>query len=126
MSERVEGPSGDMRRFGDFLIASILIALCLPLMAIVAVAIRLESPGPVLSRRVRLTFAGRRIEILSFRTTVHEPLDASYRGLRQITRVGGLLRFTRIDALPQLLNVLRGDMTLLGSGQINPDILDSQ
>jgi lipopolysaccharide/colanic/teichoic acid biosynthesis glycosyltransferase len=118
----------EIKRFGDILAACILIAFCLPLMAIVAVAIKLESPGPVCSRRARLTFSGRRIEILSFRTTVHEPLDASYGGLRheQITRVGGSLRFTRIDALPQLLNVLRGEMTLFGSGQISPDILDSQ
>lgn len=129
MSERVEGWSADnMTRFGDLLIACILIALCLPLMAIVAVAIRLESPGPAFSRRARLTFSGRQIEILFFRTTAHEPLDASYGGSRhgQMTQVGGVLRFTRIDALPQLLNVLRGEMTLFGSGRISPDILDSQ
>ena len=87
-----------MRRSGDFLIACVLLALTLPLILMTAVAIRLESPGPVLARRTRIGARGRPFQMLSFRTTAQTS--------------GHFLRSTRIDALPQLVNVLRGEMTL--------------
>jgi lipopolysaccharide/colanic/teichoic acid biosynthesis glycosyltransferase len=111
-----------MKHIADLALACVLIALTLPLMAIVALAIKLDSPGPVFSRRKRLGLGGRRIRALKFRTTMHDP----QRTLPQpapLTRVGWLLRYTRIDDLPQLVNVLRGEMSLVGTGCERPDFL---
>lgn len=99
-----------MKRFTDLLIAAILIVLTLPLMVIFAVAIKLESPGPIFSRRSQLSPAGRRFELLSFRTTSHR----EWRAVPRRTRIGWFLHFTRIEDLPQLANVLRGDLTFTG------------
>ena len=111
-----------MKRIGDLVIACALIAFTLPLMAIVALAIKLDSPGPVFSRRERLGLGGRQIRALKFRTTVHDP----QRTLRQdarLTRVGWYLRCARIDDLPQLVNVVRGEMSLVGTDRERPDFL---
>jgi len=99
-----------MKRFADLLIAVILIVWTLPLMVIVALAIKLESPGPVLSRRSKLNRNGRRFELLRFRTTSHRAWSAVPRR----TRIGWFLHYTRIEDLPQLVNVLRGDLTFIG------------
>ena len=102
----------------DILIAAALIAITLPLVAFVALAIKLDSAGPVFSRNPRLGRDGRYFFALKFRTTVHDPGQASWpvwywdRAARE-TRVGQLLRYTRIDDVPQLINVLRGEMKLL-------------
>ena len=111
-----------MRRSGDCLIACVLLALTLPLMLITAVAIRLESAGPVLERRTRIGAGGRQFQMLSFRTTaqragqippVWQPaLRDKVVPLLSATRLGHFLRSTRIDALPQLINVLQGEMSL--------------
>lgn len=105
-----------MQRVIDILIACALVALTLPLMAIVALAIKLESAGPVLIRSNRRV-AGRRIEVLTFRTTARR--SGGDRAMSQsgaLTRIGSLLCYTRIENLPQLACVLRGDLTLFGSG----------
>ncbi len=91
-------------------------------MAIVAVAIKIESPGPVLHRQYRLILGGRRIELLKFRTTLHQPQNAMPMGQgAPLTKVGWFLRDTGIEGLPQLINVLRGDLTLIGDGGNGPD-----
>jgi lipopolysaccharide/colanic/teichoic acid biosynthesis glycosyltransferase len=102
--------TGQMRRSGDCLIACVLLALTLPLMLITAVAIRLESTGPVLERRTRIGAGGRQFQMLSFRTTAQRA--GQIRPVWQATQLGHFLRSTRIDALPQLINVLRGEMSL--------------
>ena len=99
-----------MRRSGDRFIACVLLALTLPLMLITAVAIRLESAGPVLERRTRIGAGGRQFQMLSFRTTAQRA--GQIRPVWQATQLGHFLRSTRIDALPQLINVLRGEMSL--------------
>jgi lipopolysaccharide/colanic/teichoic acid biosynthesis glycosyltransferase len=99
-----------MTRFAECLIACILLALTLPLMIIVAGAIKLEGSGPVLERRERLGSGGRRFQMLSFRTTALRP--GELRSTWQTTQVGQFLRHTRIDALPQLFNVLRGGVRI--------------
>jgi lipopolysaccharide/colanic/teichoic acid biosynthesis glycosyltransferase len=105
------------KRIVDLALACALIALTLPLMAIIALAIKLDSPGPVFSCQERLSFGGRRVRILRFRTTVHKPHDAVPIRVHDahVTRVGRFLRYTRIDDLPQLVNVLRGEMSLVGA-----------
>ncbi len=111
-----------MKRIGDLVIACTLIALILPLMTIVVMAIRLDSPGPVFSRHNRRGLGGRQISALKFRTTVHNPRRTRRRGA-QVTRVGWLLRYTHIDDLPQLVNVVRGEMSLVGISRERPDFL---
>ena len=114
LNERVgfwrQSSTGHMRRSGDLLIACVLVTLTLPLMLITVVAIRFESPGPVLERRTRIGAGGRQFQMLSFRTTARTP--GQIRPIWQPTPVGHFLRSTRIEALPQLFNVLRGEMSL--------------
>jgi lipopolysaccharide/colanic/teichoic acid biosynthesis glycosyltransferase len=113
-------------RLADLLIAWLLIAFTLPLMMIVALAIKCESSGPVFNRQERIGRGGRRFMLLAFRTTVHRPEYASYRLHRsETTRVGRFLRYTRIDTLPQLMNVLRGEMTVIGTGAERFEFLDA-
>lgn len=113
-------------RFGDFVAACVLIAFTLPLMTIVAIAIKFESPGPVFERTPRIGSGGRRFEMRSFRTTAHgvEDRGLKWRRAAQMTRLGPYLRYTRIDALPQLINVLRGEMSIIDTGAYTPSFLD--
>lgn len=106
------------RRALDVLLAAPALVLALPTALVIALAIRLDSPGPVLFRQARVGQGGRLFDILKFRTMRHQPQDA---GLAltvgedsRITRLGRVLRRTRLDELPQLLNVLKGDMALVG------------
>jgi lipopolysaccharide/colanic/teichoic acid biosynthesis glycosyltransferase len=94
-------------------------------MAVVAIAIKLESPGPVFIYERRLTRSGRRITLLKFR--VHYlPRSGSYRvWRREPTQIGKFLVATRTCYLPQLLNVLRGEMSFVGADADRPDLLDS-
>ena len=89
-----------------------------PLLAVVALAIRLDSRGPVLFRQRRGGTRGQSFEILKFRSmTVLEDGDTiahAKRGDRRVTKVGAFLRKSSIDELPQLINVLRGEMSLVG------------
>jgi putative colanic acid biosysnthesis UDP-glucose lipid carrier transferase len=114
------------RRLGDFVAACALIASTLPLMAIVAIAIKLESPGPVFERRQCVGIGGRRFDALSFRTTLHavEDADLAWHRAPQMTRVGSYLRYTSIDDLPRLFNVLRGEMSIIDSGAYSPSFLN--
>ncbi len=101
----------------DRLGALALLLLLSPLLLLVAIAIRLDSPGPVLFRQQRHGGLGNIIEVYKFRTMRHAP-GAGYRqatrGDPRVTRLGSFLRRTSIDELPQLFNVLRGDMSLVG------------
>jgi lipopolysaccharide/colanic/teichoic acid biosynthesis glycosyltransferase len=114
-----------VRRLGDFVAACALIAFTLPLMAIIAIAIKFESPGPVFERQQCVGIGGRRFDALSFRTTLHAVDDGDLAWHRAPqTRVGPYLRYTRIDALPQLFNVLRGEMSIIDSVAYSPSFLN--
>jgi Undecaprenyl-phosphate glucose phosphotransferase len=106
------------KRVMDILVSGLALTFFLPVMVLTAIAIKLDSPGPVIFRQSRKGFNGRHFVIFKFRTmTVQEDgpsiLQAS-RGDSRITSIGQLLRSSSIDELPQLLNVLRGDMSLVG------------
>lgn len=106
------------KRLFDLLLSSIgLAVLALPL-ALVALAIRLDSPGPVFYRQVRVGLRGREFRIHKFRTMAHDPGDRGPQltvGLdARITRVGAVLRRTKVDELAQLFDVLEGTMSLVG------------
>ena len=99
--------------------AGVGLALAAPALAAAALAIMLEDGGPVLYRQRRVGLDGREFELLKLRTMVvgAERIGAGYavdRGDARITRVGRLLRRLSLDELPQLVNVLRGDMSLIG------------
>ena len=108
-----------MRRVGDLLIAGVLILFTIPFMAISALAIKWDSFGPVLYKQERVGLNGRRFMLLKFRSMVVDaepdgrPVWAAERDAR-ITRVGRFIRRARIDELPQLFNVLCGDMSMVG------------
>ncbi len=101
-----------LKRALEVLLSILLLILLTPVLGIVAILIRLDSPGPVLFRQTRLGRWGVPFDILKFRTmTVLENGDhivQATRGDLRITRVGSFLRRTSIDELPQLVNVLRG------------------
>jgi lipopolysaccharide/colanic/teichoic acid biosynthesis glycosyltransferase len=104
-------------RGADLLLASALILFTLPLAALVGVAIKLDSAGPIFSRELRRGRDARPYSLLKFRTTISSGTSVSgsiWQGGEQVARVGVFLRYTRIEELPQLLNVLRGEMTLIG------------
>ena len=101
---------------GDVLIGCALFAITLPLFALLTSAIKLDSPGPVYCRNPRLGCAGSSFYLLKFRTTNHDPQPISGRSARE-TRVGRLLRYTRIDELPQIINLARGEIRLIGTAR---------
>jgi len=106
------------KRAFDILVSVAGLIVLLPLLLLVATAIKLDSSGPVFFRQWRVGRKFRRFGIYKFRTMIDDAFD---RGLpitvgrdSRITRVGKILRKTKIDELPQLLNVLKGDMSLVG------------
>ena len=103
----------------DRVLAALMLLAAAPVMILAAVAIRLDSPGPIFFRQQRFGFNNRPIPVLKFRSMYVDRGDASgaqrtVRGDPRVTRVGRFLRRTSIDELPQLLNVLRGEMSLVG------------
>ena len=123
------------KRLLDIVVAAVTLAVLLPLLAVVALLIRLESPGPVIYRQERVGKNGRRFRIFKFRTMVQDAHEQEAR-LRQecsadprfvkiacdprVTRLGRILRKTSIDELPQLWNVLHGEMSLVGPRPSQP------
>jgi polysaccharide biosynthesis protein PslA len=107
------------KRLLDVVIAVLVLAAFSLVMLIAALAIRLDSPGPILFRQRRTGFANAGFEVLKFRTMHdHAPdlgrLRQTTRCDPRVTRVGALLRRWSLDELPQLFNVLRGDMSMVG------------
>ena len=104
----------------DIVLTSVLTILLLPVLACIALAIKLDSPGPVLFRQRRHGFRNGEFDIYKFRTMYYTPiqpsgaLEQTLRGDPRITRVGRLLRKTSLDELPQVFNVLGGSMSLVG------------
>jgi putative colanic acid biosynthesis UDP-glucose lipid carrier transferase len=107
-----------VKRMADILISASAIVLLLPLFALVAIAIKLDSRGPVIFKQRRNGFDANQFVIYKFRTmTVLEDgpeIAQACPGDKRVTRIGKLLRSSSIDELPQLLNVLEGDMSIVG------------
>ena len=108
-----------VKRLIDVVIAGTALVILAPLLLVVALAIRLDSPGPVLFRQRRFGFFNQPIEMLKFRSMYVDKQDSrgAHRTVRddpRVTRVGRIIRRTSIDELPQLLNVLWGQMSIVG------------
>jgi exopolysaccharide biosynthesis polyprenyl glycosylphosphotransferase len=106
------------KRVTDLVLATVGLALTWPLWVLIALAVKLDSPGPVFFGQERLGKDGKPFRILKFRTMVNDaekcgPQFASHNDCR-ITRVGRILRKTRLDELPQLYNIMKGDMSFIG------------
>lgn len=107
------------KRFCDIILSILLMIPLLPIMLVIAVCIKLDSTGPIFYRQERVTQYGRVYRIFKFRTMVTDadkkgPLVTTGRDPR-ITRMGEKLRKCRLDELPQLFNVLKGDMSFVGT-----------
>jgi len=116
------------KRCLDLAVASSGLALIWPLLLIVAIAIRLTSPGPALFRQKRLGQKGQNFTIYKFRTMVDGAVNfgtglRTFEGDPRITPLGKFLRDYHLDELPQLLNVLKGDMSLVGPRPLLPSEL---
>lgn len=105
------------KRMLDLVLTLAALPLALPLMALIALWIRLDSPGPALFRQQRVGLGGQLFRIHKFRT-MHvlrgSGLEVTAAGDTRITRAGQWLRRTKLDELPQLIDVLKGDMSLVG------------
>ena len=111
-------PQLALKRLMDIVLSGAALALLWPVLLLVALAIRVDDPGPVFYRQVRVGRGGKPFRIYKFRTMV---VDADKKGLSitvgrdsRITRVGAFLRKTKLDELAQLINVFLGDMSFVG------------
>ena len=108
-----------LKRVFDFLVSLLMLLILWPFMLLIALAVRLDSPGPALFLQERVTTYGRRFKIWKFRTMVNNAeklgTQVTVSGDSRVTRVGKLLRSVRLDELPQLVNVLKGDMSFVGT-----------
>jgi exopolysaccharide biosynthesis polyprenyl glycosylphosphotransferase len=131
----IAGPGFAAKHAFDRLVALLALILLAPLMLTIALAVRISSAGPVLFRQERVGLGGRRFKILKFRTMA-VPAHASnfvpaagvapggVEGADRRTRLGRLLRDTSFDELPQLINVLKGDMSLVGPRPERPEFVE--
>lgn len=127
------GVSGVFKRVLDILGAIVGLIIFSPVLMLIAIAVRLSSPGPVIFTQQRVSLGGGTFAIWKFRTMCmnpdgdqHHPLSDSWTSKDdpRITRIGAWLRRTSLDELPQLFNVLRGDMALVGPRPERPELID--
>ncbi|MDD6231646.1 MAG: sugar transferase [Frisingicoccus sp.] len=108
-----------LKRCIDVSLSSALLLFLAPVMLLIGIAVRLDSPGPALFRQVRVTQYGRQFRIFKFRTMVNHAdrmgTQVTASGDARITRLGRKLRHYRLDELPQLLNIFLGDMSFVGT-----------
>ena len=128
-SSPLDGWNALLKRTIDVSLGGLALWVFAPLMALIALAIRVTSPGPVFYRQERMGLDGERFEMLKFRTMVQDaerftgPVWAADNDPR-VTRLGRWLRWTSLDELPQLINVLRGEMSLVGPRPERPPLID--
>lgn len=114
------------KRFTDVVVSSLALLFGLPLMVLILIAIRVETGRPILYRQVRTGLRGKPFWMLKFRSMVQDAEQGEARWAQQgdprITRVGRWIRRFRLDELPQLFNVLRGEMSLVGPRPERPEL----
>jgi len=116
------------KRFQDILFSLILAVITIVLFPFIALAIKIESPGPIFFRQKRVGKDGRVFELLKFRSTWRTSVDESVgwgkEGDHVYTRVGRFLRKSYVDELPQILNVFRGEMSIIGPRPERPEFVE--
>lgn len=114
------------KRTFDVVVAGAGLVVLSPVLAVVALAVRLDSPGPAVFRQERVGRHGRPFRIHKFRTmsVVHDGRPVSAEGDSRVTRLGHFLRRSKIDELPQLLDVVTGRMSLVGPRPELPEFVD--
>jgi lipopolysaccharide/colanic/teichoic acid biosynthesis glycosyltransferase len=113
---------GKLKRAGDFVVSLIALPLLIPVFLLIALAIRIDEPGPIFFRQKRIGYRGLPFDMIKFRSMSHEAAPAENQrdfAITQaadprVTRVGRYLRRYRIDELPQVINVIRGEMSWIG------------
>ena len=115
-----------LKRMADLVVAVVLLLLTAPFIAVAAVLIWIEDSGPIFYSQQRTGWLGRPFTVLKLRTMKVQPADAPAEwtqvGDQRITAIGGVLRRVRLDELPQLLNVLNGEMSLIGPRPERPEL----
>ena len=108
-----------LKRIFDFLVSLILLLIIWPILGIIAIAVKLDSPGPVFFRQERITTYGKKFRIWKFRTMVVNAekigSQVTVSNDRRVTKVGKMLRRVRLDELPQVINILTGEMSFVGT-----------
>jgi len=120
-----------IKRVGDVLLTLVAFVVLLPLIVAVAVAVRLDSPGPILFRQTRVGEGGRLFQMYKFRSMAHQAAILGVgaatlpkqRNDPRVTRVGAIIRRCSLDELPQMINVLKGEMSLIGPRPELPGIV---
>jgi exopolysaccharide biosynthesis polyprenyl glycosylphosphotransferase len=115
------------KRVFDVIIAGLILVLCSPLYGLLALAVKLTSPGPAYFRQVRVGKGGKHMEVLKFRSMrVNRDSDTQWSADAdmRVTRIGRFIRKTSLDELPQLWNVVRGDMSLVGPRPERPHFVE--
>lgn len=115
----ISGWSVVLKMFEDYILATLMIIMLIPVFAIVAIAIKMNSPGPILYKQKRLGFNNKEFSIYKFRSMYYQEVPEAVtvqagKDDPRITKVGKFLRRSSIDELPQLMNVLEGSMSLVG------------
>jgi len=116
-----------IKRAFDVLVSTAALLIASPLMVAIAILVRISSPGPVFFRQLRVGQRGRPVEIFKFRTMrVNDDSDKTWSviGDNRVTGIGRFLRATSLDEIPQLLNVVRGDMSLVGPRPERPHFVE--
>jgi sugar transferase (PEP-CTERM system associated) len=123
----VKGPLQFVRRLVSIMVSLTALALCIPFIPFIALAVRLSSPGPILFRQARVGRKGRSFTLFKFRTMAQnaEASGAVWAAKNdpRVTPVGRFMRKTRLDEIPQLWNVLRGDMAFVGPRPERPEFV---
>jgi len=120
MDRPISGWASMLKTIEDAVLAGLILLVAAMPMLLIAIAIRLDSPGPIFFRQRRVGFNNREFWMLKFRSMHHDPREQvqirgqARRGDPRVTRVGRILRRTSLDELPQIFNVLRGDMSIVG------------
>lgn len=107
-----------LKRFIDLMLASIFLVVAAPIMVLTAIVIKLDSKGPVFFMQERLGLKGKSFKILKFRTMINDAVNCgplwTTKNDRRITRAGRVIRKLRLDELPQLINIFKGQMSFIG------------
>ena len=118
-ASRLDGLSKLLKTIEDYVVAMIALIVTFPLMLLIVLLIKLESRGPILFKQRRHGLSGKIIDVYKFRSMKHEKSETSLvvqaqKNDSRVTQVGKLLRRTSLDELPQLINVIKGEMSIVG------------